>query len=460
MIRSLTLLLFLSATTFVLQAQVSPRPNIIFILTDDQRWDALGYAGNTIIQTPNMDQLAKEGIYFKNAFVTTPICAASRASITTGLYERTHGFTFATPPLKQAYVANGYPKKLKDAGYYTGFFGKFGMQWEQQQDTAIFDEHFYAMPEGYFRLTGAGGFSKHIHLTDLTTDKAMDFIKNTPAGKPFCLSLSYNAPHADDHTPIQYFWPERNDSLYNNVTIPAPLLGDQRSFDALPPFIQDSLYMGRIRWYWRYDNPEKYQRMVKGYYRMISTIDDNLGRLRTLLSELKIADNTIIILMGDNGYFLGERGLAGKWLMYDNSLRVPLILYDPQAKRKATSEAMALNIDIAPTLLDYAGVSIPPSMQGQSLRPFATKEIPWRKEFLCEHLYNLSYIPKSEGIRTAQWKYFRYVDHREVEELYDLQKDPMETINLVKNPKYKKQLQQMQTTLDNKIEALTLEQAH
>ncbi len=437
-----------------LKAQEKSRPNIIFILTDDQRWDALGYAGNKIIQTPNMDKLASEGMYFKNAFVTTPICAASRASIMTGLYERTHDFTFATPPLKQAYVANSYPQKLKDAGYYLGFFGKFGMEWENNSDTTLFDESFYAMPEGYFRLTGAGGFSKHIHLTDLTTDKAMEFIKKAPADKPFCISLSYNAPHADDHTPIQYFWPERNDKLYTDVVIPDPLLSDKRSFDALPPFIQDSLYMGRIRWHWRYDDPEKYQRMVKGYYRMITTIDDNLGRLRTLLADMKIADNTIIILMGDNGYFLGERNLAGKWLMYENSLRVPLILYDPQAKRKATSEVMALNIDIAPTILDYAGLPIPSSMQGQSLRPFTTQDIPWRDEFLCEHLYNLSYIPKSEGIRTTRWKYFRYVDHPDVEELYDLQTDPLEKNNLVLNSKYKKQLQQFRNTLNKKISTL------
>ncbi len=427
------LFLFGPLTAF---SQVADRPNIIFILTDDQRWDALGYAGNEIIQTPHMDEMAREGIYFENSFVTTPICAASRASIITGIYERTHDFTFRTPPLAQQYLRISYPYLLKEAGYRTGFFGKLGMQFENQEERTFFDEHYYAKTDGYFRLQGEG-WSQHVHLTDLTTDKAIEFIEASPRDQPFCLSISYNAPHADDSSPQQYFWPSRNDDLYEKVVIPPPTLGAEEYFISLPDFLRDSLTLGRIRWHWRYATPEMYQRMVKGYYRMISTVDDNLGRIRKHLEDANLADNTIIILMGDNGYFLGERSLAGKWLMYENSLRVPLILFDPHNAAPKRIQKMALNIDIAPTILDYAGVKVPKPMQGRSLRSLATDEVEvWRDYFVCEHLYELPYIPKSEGLRTEEWKYFRYLDYPEVEEFYDLTTDSLEVNNLIDDPNY------------------------
>lgn len=453
-----TALFFLSLFLFCLNkltiAQSPDRPNILFILTDDQRWDALGYAGNEVIQTPEMDRLAAEGLYFENAFVTTPICAASRASIITGMYERTHGFTFGTPPLAQSYVDISYPRLLHEAGYRTGFFGKLGMNLAGRSDTSIFDEIYTTGTNGYFRLVGEGS-GEHVHLTDHTTDRAIEFIKNGDGKQPFCLSVSYNAPHADDASPQQYFWPARHDSLYADVSIPGPALGDPAYLEALPPFLRDSLYMGRIRWRWRYDSPEKYQRMVKGYYRMITTIDDNIGRLRQTLEDMGLADNTIIILMADNGYFLGERQLAGKWLMYDNSLRVPLILYDPQAGRQETVSEMALNIDIAPTILDYAGLEVPAAMQGRSLRPFTEKKVAdWRESFFCEHLFDLEYIPKSEGVRTQRWKYFRYLEHPETEELYDLANDPLEVNNLAGKPGYQDRLAKFRRQVEQGMQAL------
>ena len=247
---------------------------------------------------------------------------------------------------------------------------------------------------GYFRLTGEG-WSQHIHLTDHTTDKALDYIENADRDRPFCVSISYNAPHADDPSPQQYFWPQRNDQLYRGEALPGPALGDVKYFEALPEFLQDSMTLSRIRWKWRYETPEKHQEMVKGYYRMISTIDDNLGRLRKSLEEWGLSENTVIIFTGDNGYFLGERGLAGKWLMYDNSLRVPLIIYDPRNIKPAIVENLALNIDIAPTIMDYAGVPVPDVVQGNSLRPLTLGNAEgWRQEFVCEHLYELPYIPK------------------------------------------------------------------
>lgn len=436
-------------------AQSDNRPNIIFILTDDQRWDAIGHAGNDIIHTPNMDSLARQSTYFRNAFVTTPICAASRASIITGLYERTHEYTFGTPPLRSSYVDISYPKLIKEAGYQTGFFGKLGMNLQDKRDTSLFDEIWTARTAGYFRLQGPGN-GEHIHLTDLTTNKAIEFIENRENDKPFCLSISYNAPHADDASVQQYFWPERNDHLYRDVIIPDPKLGSPEYLEALPHFVNDSTTISRMRWHWRYDSPEKYQRMVKGYYRMISTIDDNLGRLRNLLEKEEISNNTIIILIGDNGYFLGERSLAGKWLMYDNSLRVPLMIYDPKVPA-IDKEEMALNIDIAPTILDYAEIAIPDLMQGRSLYPRTSDDlIPDREDFHCEHHFNNKYIPKSEGIRTNKWKYFRYIDHPEVEELYDLENDPLEINNLASQLKYNYRLNLMRTQTNLKIKKLEM----
>ncbi|WP_299529911.1 sulfatase [Ulvibacterium sp.] len=404
-------------------------PNIIVIVTDDQRWDALGAMGNNIIQTPHMDQLAKEGTLFRNAFVTTPICAASRASILTGLYERKHKFTFGTEPLQEEFINISYPKLLKQAGYTVGFFGKFGVHFENELEKTIFDGFETSRTDGYFRLRGKG-WSKHEHLTDITTNDAIDFIEGLDKGQPFCVSISYNAPHADDTNPRQYVWPKRNDTLYQNAKLPKVSLTEQTYHSALPDILRDSLYLGNIRYKWRFDTPEKAEQMIKGYYKMISTIDQNLGKLRSYLQNKGLAENTVIVFIGDNGYFLGERRLAGKWLLYENSLRVPLIIYDPAGGNDAMNE-MALNIDLAPTVLDYAHIVPPSQMQGKSLKPLVRKTGNLKRDvFLCEHLYDIPYIPKIEGVRTTKYKYFRYLD-TDIEELYDLQKDELEVNNLV-----------------------------
>ena len=427
------------------------RPNVIFILTDDQRWDAMGYPHNSIIQTPNMDQLAREGVYFENSFVTTPICAASRASIMTGMYERSHHFTFGTPPLSEELVDITYPQLLKDNGYKTGFIGKFGMRYENKLDTTMFDyyrrpgEQFWATT--YYRLTA--DHTGHKHLTTELGNLSIDFLDKFSGDEPFCLSLSFHAPHAEDVDPRQYIYPLELDSLYANIDIPDPELLDQYYYEQQPQWVKDGL--SKVRWYWRFNTPEKYQEMVKGYYRMISGIDIQLGRIRAKLEELGIADNTIIIFMGDNGYFLGERQLAGKWLMYDNSLRVPLMIYDPRQAHGMHNSELALNIDIAPTILTYAGIAIPPEIQGAPLQKAIDIDPNWRKAFLTEHLMETPKIPKSEGIRTKEWKYFRYVDHPEWEELYHLVIDPSESNNLAKDESYQSKLDEMRAQLDDMI---------
>jgi arylsulfatase A-like enzyme len=274
-------LLFLFATTSVLAAR-DDRPNILFLLTDNQPWHALGCAGNAIIHTPNMDRLAMDGVRFANAFVTTPICAASRASILIGLHERRHDFTFLKPPLRTEFTGMSCPTVLRASGYRTGFIGKLGIESngrllvENEAETlaAMFDhfdnfEHWgVSGPDGYF-VEQPDGTRKH--LSDITSEKALRFLRDhhdRHRDQPFCLSISFNAPHAQDNDPQQYIWPPGVDHLYEDVTVAAPELADPKYFEALPDFLQSS--EGRRRWTKRFDTPRKFQRMMKGMYRMVA----------------------------------------------------------------------------------------------------------------------------------------------------------------------------------------------
>lgn len=429
------------------------KPNIIFILTDDQRWDALGYAGNNIIQTPEMDKLAKDGVFFRNALVTTPICSASRASILTGLYERTHKYTFQTGDVRSEYMEESYPALLKNAGYYSGFFGKFGVNYAgANQLFDVFDNY-----DRNGRFTDHRGFffktigEDTVHLTRYTGQQALDFIDTAPEGKPFCLSLSFSAPHAHDPAPLQYFWTRESDHLFKDMQMPDPELAEERYFLQQPQSVRDGF--NRLRWGWRFDTPEKYQHSIKGYYRMIHDIDLEIAKIRNKLKEKGLDKNTVIILMGDNGYFLGERQLAGKWLMYDHSVRVPLIVYDPRVKKPRDSDLMALNIDITSTILDLAGLKQPGSWHGKSLMPAVSgkQNSLGRDTVLIEHLWEFENIPPSEGVRTHEWKFFRYVNDKSREELYNLKNDPKEAENLADRPEYNQVLAALRDKCDRMI---------
>lgn len=447
--KKVTLFLFLLFPLAQVFSQT--KPNIIFILTDDQRWDALGFAGNPIIQTPEMDRLAAEGTYFENAFVTTPICAASRASILTGLYERTHGYTFGQGNIKQPFIDQSYPMELRKGGYHTGFFGKFGVNYPGFSELFDQGEDYdrngkYDDRRGYFFKTIG---KDTVHLTRYTAQQAIDFIQNAPSGKPFMLSLSFSAPHAHDPAALQYFWSPEYDTMYQKTVIPDPIMASDAEFLAQPEYVRTG--ENRTRWYWRFDTPEKYQQSVKGYYRMISEVDTEIGKIRKALAEKGLAENTVIILMGDNGYFLGERQLAGKWLMYEPSLRVPLIMFDPRKAGGKRNTAYALNIDVPATILDLAGLSVPKAWQGISLE---SSKLTARKEFVTEHLWQTPIIPPSEALRTERWKYFRYINDPSHEELYDLQLDPLEQNNLAKNPAYKSQLVALRKKLEKRTSKL------
>lgn len=409
------------------------KPNIIFILTDDQRADALGFAGNDIIQTPNMDLLASEGLYFENAFVTTPICAASRASLFTGLYERTHNYTFGKPKLNNQYMYNSYPYLLRKAGYKTGFVGKFGVKLNEGIEDSLFTK---SVKTWYPYLKEVD--EKRVHLADINGNHAIDFIKSNKS-QPFCLSLSFWSPHAEDDQEEQYFWAKYTDSLYAEKEIPLPETADPKFFRALPEFLQTS--MNRKRWYWRYDTPEKRQKMIKGYYKMISTVDSVVGRIQTTLKEEGLAKNTVIIFMGDNGYFLGERGYAGKWTLHEQSIRVPMMIYDPRqaaSERGKTFDEMVLNIDITPTILKLAGVDIPESYHGESLTAFYGKSPKkWRSSIFMEHqLTNNPLLIMTDGYRDDTWKFVRYENNPEYIELYNHREDVNESKNLAYESDY------------------------
>jgi arylsulfatase A-like enzyme len=293
-----------------------------------------------------------------------------------------------------------------------------------------------------------------VHLTRYTGQKAIEFIRQAPQEKPFMLSLSFSAPHAHDPAEEQYFWEKEFDSLYASQYFPEPPLSDPEYFDALPPYVREG--ENRKRWHWRFDTKEKYQRSMKGYFRMISEVDHEIGLIRKELSKQGKDKNTVIIFMSDNGYFLGERQLAGKWLMYDNSLRVPMIIYDPRSVQGRKVKDLVLNIDIAPTIFDLAGLDKPKSWQGLSLVGFLEENSPnlGREDFICEHLWQVDIIPPSEGLRTKDWKYFRYINDPQHEELYDLKSDPLEKNNLALNPKFNGRLIEMRKKFKDKEKEL------
>ncbi len=287
-----------------------------------------------------------------------------------------------------------------------------------------------------------------VHLTRYAGQKALEFIESAPRDKPFALSLSFNAPHAYDEAEEQYFWQEEPGRLYQDIEVPGAVLGEDEYFNRLPAAVRGGF--NRERWTWRYDTPEKYQHSVKGYYRMISGIDREIAKIRTKLTETGLDKNTVIIFMGDNGYFLGERQLAGKWLMYDNSIRVPLIIYDPRVKEHRDIDDMATNIDVTATIVDLAGLDIPSSYHGKSLLPIVTGDVNnlSREAVLIEHLWEMDDIPPSEGVRTDKWKYFRYVDNKAVEELYNLEDDPLEIHNLATDRNHEARLAELRALME------------
>jgi arylsulfatase A-like enzyme len=408
-------------------------PNILFILADDHRWDLLSKK-SSVVQTPNLDALANDGVMFENAFVTTPICASSRISILTGLTERTHDYTFGRPATGLVESSNTYPALLKNAGYHTGFVGKYEIKMSGE-DSERFD---YFMPLLQAKTNEWRG--KQIPQTYYIKNLASEFIKNASnTNKPWVLAVNFWNPHAHDFDQDEQFhYPPEFESMYSDIDIQKAYASDDGVFENLPAFLKSS--MARIRWKYRFSTPEMYQRIVKRHYRAISSVDDAVGALNNLLKSLGLEENTIIIYTGDNGYALNERQLAGKWFGWEEDLRVPLIIKDPRKSKHKTVNELALNIDIAPTILDFAGVEIPDTYQGKSLITLiGTDESgEWRDEFFFEHMYQpkRAPIPPMYGLRTEHWKLVNFYKNDYVQ-LYDLERDPFEMENLAYEEKYR-----------------------
>ena len=414
---------------------------------DDQTTDTLGCYGNPIIQTPTIDSLAARGVRFENAFVSQSICWVSRTTVLSGLTGRSYG-TPGNPELARPEAVETLVSDiLRTNGYRTGFYGKWhakmpaGYKPQDHFDEfeSIFRNPFYKrQPDGTLR-----------HETELIVDRGIEFVKSQPQDKPFALNMWFNACHAEDgdrRPGIGHFpWPRAVDGMYDDIELPSPRLNDPAIFESQPEFLKTSIT--RERYFWRWNTDQKFQTNLRAYYRMVSGIDGAIGRFIQALEEAGLADNTIIVYTADNGFHMGNRGFAGKWSHYEESLRVPLLIADPrvdESHRGKVTDALALNLDLPSTFLDWAGVAVPERYQGHSLQPVVSGEKPsdWRIETFHEHFAVRNRIPAFEGLRGERYKYVRYFDHGNEEFLHDLQADPDELVNLAGDPEHAETLRE------------------
>ena len=446
------ILLTLTTALWSTQTVTTPRAggpplNIVLLILDDVRWDSLGAAGNRIVQTPRIDQLAKEGVRFEQARVTTSICMVSRATLLTGQYMSRHGITEFGKAIAPDAFANTFPAVLRHAGYWTGYVGKYGVGTPRQSD---FD--FLRAYEGTHWIVGPAG--ERTHVTEKNARDALDFLRARPREKAFSLEVGFFAAHAQDNAPEQYLPQDWSARFYEGVKIPPPRHGDPKYMAALPPFLSNEANEGRVRYHWRFDTPESFQAYMTRYYRLITEVDEAVGRIVDELRTQGVYDNTLIVVMGDNGYFQADRGLADKWYPYEESDRVPLVVRDPRASargRGTTRDQFALNIDVAPTIVAAAGLPIPSVMQGQDLSPLYLQTRPpaWRDEFFYEHptVTNKDRIPSSQGVIRRDWKYIEWPEFS-YQQLFHLKNDPGEIRNLAGLPAHAHQQTRMRLGLD------------
>ncbi|WP_305768621.1 sulfatase-like hydrolase/transferase [Candidatus Epulonipiscium viviparus] len=500
---------------------MSQRPNIIFMLTDDQRYDTMGFMGSTQVYTPNLDKLAAEGSKFSNVFHVAPICMPSRASMQLGKYISQHNCGFDLPTdytVTTKEYQESYPVLLRKNGYFTGFIGKFGFPVTDEKKhnatrnidpTSSNDDPYYklsnqlelkeiAMPSNEFDVwygfTGQGGYFPNKenkfngyenkfgddHLTMFNAHQAEDFLEQAAAsGKPFSLSLSFKAPHRP-HTASNK-WKK----YYENITINRMPNDKPEYFAVLPEVVRT--HSRNAAEYWGSEKMERspgmagrgawkdeavFQHDFKNYYGLISGVDEAVGVIRAKLDELGIADNTIIIYTSDNGYFCGSKQLGGKELLYEESIKAPLIVFDPRHKKDQWIDGLVSTVDICPTILDFSGLKKTADMYGSSIIPLINgqeKEI--HTAVYGENDFNDNYVdidnhPSPENyqsihskyVRTHDYKYVRYqLCHPIIEEMWNMKEDPLETNNLVGNPEYQEQLNKMRALLDKFIEETAVE---
>ena len=404
------------------------KPNILFVITDDQRYDAMSVvqteqrenARFPWVTSPNMDRLAREGVRFRNAFVTNSVCSPSRATILTGRYNHHNGIVNNSTPFNPS--DGTYVHLLRDAGYTTGYAGKWHMGKQSGQRPGFdysasyigqgtyFDEPFEV--NGEMRATRGW-------VDDVATDFALDFIR-AQKDRTFALTVGYKSPHGPSLPP-----PRHADAYARQQSRTVPSLG-------LPP-----IFGGGDN-----SNPQLTPPGWKGerldYFRTLLGVDENLGRILGELDSLGIADDSFVVFTSDNGLFMGEHRLADKRAAYDESLRVPMLVrYPRMAQKGQVRDEIVLNIDLASTFLDYAGVPIPAKMQGRSWRPLLDgRGGPWREAFFYSYYLERQYprVPTVTAVRTMSAKLVKYPLHPEWTELFDLRADPYETRNLHGDP--------------------------
>lgn len=409
--------------------------NIVFLLADDLRWNSLGCMGNPVVRTQNIDALSENGIKFTNACVTTSISMVSRATLLTGQYMSRHQVKEFGVPLSQEAFSQTYPAILKKAGYWTGYVGKYGVGKIREYNFNFSTEY-----EGKHWIPDDNGDS--IHVTEKNIRDALRFLRMRPKDQPFSLSVGFFATHAQDNHPDQYLYQPESEKYFVDDVIPVPETASDSFFKSLPWFLSTNANEGRIRWHWRFDTPEKYQKYMKAYYRMLTELDLGIGRIINELKNQGVYENTLIIFMGDNGYFHSEHGLADKWYPYEESIRVPLIVHDPRLQSKSgniVNDEFVLNIDIAPTIVSAAGQKVPEAMQGEDFSELYLSErrVKWRQDFFYEHPYvtNENRIPSSEALvnhteKYIWWPYYKY------EEYFDLKIDKSEKYNGINDVEY------------------------
>ena len=410
-------------------AAAEPRPNFLFIITDDQRYDAVGVVQQELgdrgrfpwFKTPGMDRLAREGVRFRNAFVVNALCSPSRANFLTGRYSHHNGVVNNHTPLGADQATHA--SLLRAAGYTTAYFGKWHC--DGQRDRPGFDHAASYVGQGRFVdcpiLVNGVQTPTTGWIDDVMTDMTIEFLKKQKgADKPFNVVLGFKSPHGPRQPP------ERAKARFAGETLrPVPSLDDGVPYRTKP------------------EVPNRRQARagtgegILSYFRCVSAIDDCLGRVLDAVDEAGLAENTVVVFTSDNGYFFGEHGLGDKRAAYEESIRIPLLVRFPKRIKPGTTiDAAVLNIDYAPTLLDLAGVKVPESVQGRTWLPLLDgKTDGWRDGFLYEYFFENKFkTPTMTAFRTPTAKLVAYPRHAEWTELYDLANDPYELKNLVGDP--------------------------
>ena len=421
-------------------AQAPDQPNIVFVLTDDQRYDAMGFL-DPVLDTPNMDRMARGGVHFESAVVSTALCSPSRASIMTGQYMHGHGIVDNNVAFEGTPVF--FPQLLQAAGYETAFIGKWHMGSHGDEPQPGFDRWVsfegqgHYLPEGHVLNVDGERVPQPGYITDALNGYALDWIEERDADEPFSLYLSHKAVHAD------FIPAERHADQYADAAMPVPetMADTPENRKGKPLWAQNQ----RNSWHgveFPYHSGLDVLEYRRRYNQTLSAVDDGLGAILDRLEERGLMENTVVFLMGDNGFMFGEHGLIDKRNAYEASMRVPLLAYGAGVAEGATVSDVVAGIDIGPTILDLARAEAAlPDADGSSFAAQLTSGEDadgWRDAFLYEYYweYNYPHTPTTLAVRTDRYKYIQYHGVWDTEELYDLSADPQERVNLIDDPEH------------------------